>query len=269
MLGSKKSMSVKAMSVAWESNLKPGAKLVLLAIADHADGQGICWPGQDYIAEKCNMNRSTVNQHIGDLVDSGYLFMEKGRSKTGQAIKSVYRVNMEKPTLENTTLEKEKKVQKSKKPTLEKPTLEKHVTNVGKDNIPSLYEPSMNPHSFCADPSGPLQASIKIPLNASGTFHDVFENDIKKYSELYPAVDVMQELRGMVGWCDANPTKRKTKDGVKRFINSWLAKKQDQGGSRPATMVPQQIKPAPQYIPPEQRKAAFSGNVYDSTAEKL
>jgi hypothetical protein len=62
--------------------------------------------------------------------------MEKGRSKTGQAVKAVYRVNFEKPTLEKPTLEK---------PTLEKPTLEKHETNVGKDNIPTLYEPSIEP----------------------------------------------------------------------------------------------------------------------------
>ena len=42
----------------------------------------------------------------------------------------------------------------------------------------------------------------------------------------------MQELRKMRGWCEANPKKRKTKNGVKRFINAWLAKEQDRGGSR-------------------------------------
>ena len=35
----------------------------------------------------------------------------------------------------------------------------------------------------------------------------------------------------MLGWCDANPKKLKTKDGVKKFINSWLSKEQDKGGS--------------------------------------
>ena len=31
----------------------------------------------------------------------------------------------------------------------------------------------------------------------------------------------------------SNPTKRKTPRGVKRFVNSWLARAQDQGGSSP------------------------------------
>ena len=50
---------------------------------------------------------------------------------------------------------------------------------------------------------------------------------IDDWSELYPNVDVMQELRNMKGWCNSNPTKRKTKRGVLRFINSWLAREQD------------------------------------------
>jgi hypothetical protein len=55
--------------------------------------------------------------------------------------------------------------------------------------------------------------------------------DIEKWKELYPAIDVDQELRAMEGWCDANPTKRKTARGIKRFVNSWLARAQDKGGS--------------------------------------
>ncbi|MDP1774237.1 MAG: helix-turn-helix domain-containing protein [Methylobacter sp.] len=272
-------MSVKAMAIAWDADLKPGAKLVLLAIADHADGQGFCWPGQEHIAEKCGMNRSTVNQHIGNLVGSGYLTIEKNRSKTGQAVKAAYRVVMEirskkeailekptlgittSPTLENATLG-------TIKPTLEKPTLEKHDLNVVNPNIPSLYEPSRTINSFCADLIGSPQAVIKIPLNISGTFHEIFESDIEKYSGLYPAVDVMQKLRNMVGWSDANPTKRKTKGGVKRFINSWLAKDQDRGGSKlPQARVAQQIQPTPKYIPPGQRGGIAS--VINSTAKKI
>ena len=31
----------------------------------------------------------------------------------------------------------------------------------------------------------------------------------------------------MKGWCDSNPTKRKTRRGIKRFVNAWLSKEQD------------------------------------------
>ena len=55
--------------------------------------------------------------------------------------------------------------------------------------------------------------------------------DVEKWKELYPAVNVEQELRAMEGWLDANPTKRKTERGIKRFVNSWLARAQDRGPS--------------------------------------
>ena len=64
------------------------------------------------------------------------------------------------------------------------------------------------------------------------TFHDIYQKDIEKWNDLFPAVDVMQELRKMVGWLDSNPTKRKTRRGVSRFINNWLSNAQDKGGSR-------------------------------------
>ena len=54
-----------------------------------------------------------------------------------------------------------------------------------------------------------------------------------KWSQLYPNVDVLQQLRNMAGWCDANPTKRKTRGGIKRFIAAWLAREQDKGGKAP------------------------------------
>ena len=57
--------------------------------------------------------------------------------------------------------------------------------------------------------------------------------DIIQWSRAYPAVNVDQELMAMESWLDANPTRRKTKGGMKRFVNSWLKKAQNQGGSSP------------------------------------
>lgn len=73
----------------------------------------------------------------------------------------------------------------------------------------------------------PVEPSIiTITLNDKSEF-PIYQNMINDWSELYPNVDVMQELRNMKGWCNSNPTKRKTKRGVLRFINSWLAREQD------------------------------------------
>lgn len=75
-----------------------------------------------------------------------------------------------------------------------------------------------------------LQRKVfSLPLN-DGSEHDIYDNDLKDWEELYPAVDVQQQLRNMKGWLVANPNKRKTKRGINKFINSWLAKEQDRGG---------------------------------------
>lgn len=70
---------------------------------------------------------------------------------------------------------------------------------------------------------------ITIMLNDKSEY-GVTQKAVDEFQELYPAVDVMQELRKMKGWSISNPTKRKTKRGINRFINSWLAKEQDRGG---------------------------------------
>ena len=72
---------------------------------------------------------------------------------------------------------------------------------------------------------------IGLQLNDKSLF-PIFDDDLDKWRDLYPAVNVEQELRNMVGWIDGNPTRRKTKSGIKKFINSWLSKEQDQGGRR-------------------------------------
>ena len=67
---------------------------------------------------------------------------------------------------------------------------------------------------------------ITLTLNDK-TEYPVTEEQVEEWTKLYPAVDVMQELRKMKGWLDANPSRRKTKKGILRFINSWLSKEQD------------------------------------------
>ena len=59
------------------------------------------------------------------------------------------------------------------------------------------------------------------------------DEDIIQWQKTYQAVDVFQELAKMESWLDANPSKRKTSKGIKRFVNSWLSRAQDKGGSSP------------------------------------
>ncbi len=85
----------------------------------------------------------------------------------------------------------------------------------------------------CPEPenSAPIPSGILLPL-VDKSFYDVPQEKITLWRETYPAVDVEQELRRMIAWLDSNPTKRKTRRGIERFINNWLARTQDSGGSK-------------------------------------
>ena len=80
----------------------------------------------------------------------------------------------------------------------------------------------------CSDSSLTEPAVMQIVLNDK-SFFDITQKQADEWKELFPAVDVMQELRKMKAWCDANPERRKTRRGVNRFIVSWLGKEQDKG----------------------------------------
>lgn len=78
------------------------------------------------------------------------------------------------------------------------------------------------------DPEADVEAII---LN-DGSEWRPSQSDLEEFIRLFPAVDVVSEFRKMRSWCKNNPTRRKTKNGVKRFVNGWLSREQDRG--RPA-----------------------------------
>lgn len=97
----------------------------------------------------------------------------------------------------------------------------------GKDSIDknSIDKNSID-NTICSEQNAHSLEFISLPLNDKTNF-SISEDEVNKYQELYPNVDVVQELRNMKGWLDANPTKRKTKRGINRFVNGWLQRKQD------------------------------------------
>lgn len=74
----------------------------------------------------------------------------------------------------------------------------------------------------------PEPPAIELPLIGNSSY-PVTPSQVQEFKTLYPAVDVMQELRKMRGWCIAKPAKRKTARGIMTFITGWLSKEQDKG----------------------------------------
>ena len=76
---------------------------------------------------------------------------------------------------------------------------------------------------------------ISIPLvcqkDGPQAEFDITQPMIDSWSQSFPAVDVLQELRSIREWNLSNPTKRKTPTGIRKHISTWLDDKQNKGGS--------------------------------------
>jgi len=100
-------------------------------------------------------------------------------------------------------------------------------------------------YSFCAELDKPAHApeadaAISLPL-VSGEKHNVTQQDVAHWQELFPGVDVLSELRRMLAWLEANPRQRKTKNGIARFIQGWLDREQNR--SRTTNASPAATQP--------------------------
>lgn len=136
---------------------------------------------------------------------------------------------------------------------MQKRPMEKTDTDNGLcDNVPPIpnNKPDIKPDIKPDDISGSEEqepeseteeaAVITLQLN-TGKEHPITEKDVVMWSTLYPAVNILQELRKMKGWLLSHPSKRKTKRGILAFVNRWLAKEQDRGGpnvpAKPASQM--------------------------------
>lgn len=67
-------MSIRVMTAVWDSaNVKNTQLLLLLAIADNANDDGIAWPGVNYLAVKTRKTERAVVDMVKELVDAGEL----------------------------------------------------------------------------------------------------------------------------------------------------------------------------------------------------
>jgi len=65
------------------------------------------------------------------------------------------------------------------------------------------------------------EVQFKIILK-DGSLFDVDGQMVEMFQQAYPRINVREELGKMVAWHFSNESKRKTRRGIKRSINSWL-----------------------------------------------
>ena len=89
--------------------------------------------------------------------------------------------------------------------------------------------------------SGEEEIEIKLILN-TGELYPISKEKADRWRELFPSVDVNQELKKMASWLENNPKNRKTKSGILRFCNGWLSRAQDKGGNNSSAAQKQESR---------------------------
>jgi hypothetical protein len=84
-------MSIKLMSAIWENPPVSGSSLLmLLALADNANDQGMCWPSIKYLAHKCALSERQAQRDLRELETKGLLRTEQRKSKAGDNCSNLY-----------------------------------------------------------------------------------------------------------------------------------------------------------------------------------
>lgn len=76
------------MTWAFEQQVEPHAKLVLLALANRTNQEtGLCFPGQELLGQECSMSARTIRRHLKTLEAAGLVrrrprMLGEGRGRT-------------------------------------------------------------------------------------------------------------------------------------------------------------------------------------------
>ena len=98
-------MSLDALKWAWEQDCPNAtAKLVLMALADHANSDGECWPSMKRVAKLTGISSRQVSTHIVTLESLGYVTKGNRRRHEGQLRGWEYRVNLHGEATSGSTL---------------------------------------------------------------------------------------------------------------------------------------------------------------------
>lgn len=85
-------MSNDLLTLAWRVPLPAGAKFVLVALADAANDEGVCWPSRDTLARMTGLSKSSVSEHLRALKSAG--LVEQSRRRHEAALYTVVREAM-------------------------------------------------------------------------------------------------------------------------------------------------------------------------------
>ena len=218
-------MSHAAMT--WAVKQKCGsaaAKFVLMMLADHANGHtGRCNPRQKLLADECEMSLNGLRGQLRKLEELG-LITTVHVASDGMKMPNQYDLNMH--NSQSAPLPHE---MGDPPPPVGGPL--PHQMGISNPEV----KPGIKPQDTLQVASDSDNASADedkvigtLPC-IRGADYEVRRSLYDKLEATYPCANVLDELRKMKFWLEDTPNRKPSKQGMTRFIGSWMCKAHDAG----------------------------------------
>jgi hypothetical protein len=193
--------------------------LLTLSIYMQADGSS-CFPSFGTLAKATGLSRRSIYRSIGEAEADGWLKVKHQKMGNG------FHSNRYTPIIPIRVGTEDPHGRDTHSLPRDKDSLSVGTENhkAGTQGSPNRYINELNNndgHCFL------LKDGSEYHID--GDFYQVLKTT-------YPAIDIDSELKKLIAWCYANPKKRKTRSGAKRFVNAWIQRIANGNGSRPQAL---------------------------------
>lgn len=94
----------------------------------------------------------------------------------------------------------------------------------------------------------PVKTLLKFSFNFQNGFVGIPHEDLQRWTEAYPAVNIALEIKRAAEWLRSNPTK--LKHNYRRFLTNWFSRCQEWGGTRGYSPLPARLAGSKPVEPP-------------------
>jgi Helix-turn-helix domain len=212
-------MSIKIMAAVWELDLPQNQKLVLLALADHADDRGVCYPSVARVAWKCGYSRRQTQAILKQLRSSPVLEV-LGSIAGGSGLSTEYKIHHEKGA--KLAPFNSKRVQ-SRAPKGCGAVLKRVQPRAQNGVVATAPQPSGTIKEPSRESSKAAQAKRRpSPCVFTGSHFVVSGRQDHLLAEAFPWIERPAEYRKADSWLEANPERRPK--SANRFLHNWFSR---------------------------------------------
>jgi DNA-binding transcriptional regulator YhcF (GntR family) len=205
--------------LAVRKDLKASDKIVFAIILDHIGNNDKCWPGIRTLAKKAGLTTVTVVDCIKRLESAGLLNVDR----RGNGKSSHYTISeTAKETIPETVKETVSVAVKETIP-VKKLNQLKSLHGGGKETYTEACK-NLTPNQTDLNKTHSVGTTSFAFVLMSKCFWHLPQAKLDEYKKAYPGIDVENELRKAAQWLNDNPDRRKTANGMPRFLGGWLSR---------------------------------------------